>query len=418
MKLGEVFNEAALQWGRPLDGVKVLSFEQYIAAPFTTQMLTRLGAEVVKVEPPGTGEPARLGQPSVVDASGRRAGTSLLRFNLGKRSIEVDVKKPRGRDLIHALVPHFDIVCENLGPRRAEKRGLGYGALSAINPRLIYLSITGFGQGDESPYANWPAMAGVAEAMCGVADYARRPNEPPTAGRYGPLADMGTAVFGALGVVAALRHRDRMGKGQHVDVALLDSMLALCDYLPNFWSLGMRKAPDTVARSPGIITTCRAKDGWFTLHALRRHQFERLANTIGRPEWLSDKRLVTLMDWTNRLDDTINPAIEAWASDKTKLEAARLLSEAGVPSAPCNTVDEIVRDPHFERRRMLVELPRTDGSNEPVLVAGNPIKMSRVAEGPESSFPLLGEHTERVLTDLLKLDAGALAELRQAGVIG
>lgn len=417
MKLGEIRNADAAQWGRPLDGVRVLSFEQYIAMPFVTQMLQRLGAEVIKVEPPGSGEPARAGEPRVTDASGRRVGTSFLRFNLGKRSIAVDIKRPEGIELIHSIVSQFDVVCENLGPGRPDKLGLGYDTLAALNPRLIYLSISGFGQRGDSPYRTWPAMAGVAEAMCGVADYGRRPGQPPAAGRYGPLGDMGTAMFGMVGVLAALRHRDATGLGQHVDVAMLDSMMALCDYIPNFWSLGVRKDPDKETRSPGIIVTCRARDGWFILHALRRHQFERLATVIGRPDWLDDARLASLPEWSARLDDTIVPAIEAWSVTRGKWEAASELSRAGVPSAPCSTAEEVVTDPHLASRDMLIELPRSDGVDMPVLVAGNPVKMSRVTEGPEQGFPLLGEHTWPVLHEMLGIDAARFAALRSAGIV-
>jgi crotonobetainyl-CoA:carnitine CoA-transferase CaiB-like acyl-CoA transferase len=151
---------------------------------------------------------------------------------------------------------------------------------------------------------------------------------------------------------------------------------------------------------------------------LRRHQFERLAHLVSHPEWLDDKRLATPWDWADRSDDLLCPAITQWASSIYKQEASRLLAEGGVPAAPCNSAEDIVRDPHVAVRRMLVEIPRTDGGEQPVMVAGNPIKMSDVAEGPESSFPLLGEHTDLLLRKHLGLSETDLGELRKAGVIG
>lgn len=418
MKLGELANESAALWGKPLDGIRILSFEQYIAMPAVTQMLLRLGAEVVKVEPVGVGEPARMGAPFVLDASGRRTGASMLRFNLGKQSLEIDIKSSRGREILHSLIPQFDVVCENLGPGRAERAGLGYETLSALNERLVYLSITGFGLRGNSPYANWPAMAGVAEAMSGAPEFGAGPNETPIAGRYGPLGDTGTATFGIIGVLAALMHREKTGLGQLVDISMFDSMVALCDYIPNYWSLGFRKTPGEETRYPGIIAACKARDGWFVLHALRRHQFERLAHIVECPQWLQDPRLASLMDWSARLDDTIVPAVTAWAAALSKQEAARILAEAGVPAAPCNSAEEVVNDPHLAKRSMLIEMPRDDGVTAPVIVAGNPVKLSRMVDGGDGAVPLLGQHSDEILIRLLGLGKDEVNALRLEGVIG
>lgn len=413
MKLGETYNAEALPFGRPLDGVRVLALEQYIALPFATHILKRFGADVVKVESMTTGDAGRTGHPFVTDASGRKAGASILRYNLGKRSIAIDFRNPKGRELIHSLVPHFDIACENLGPGRAEKLGYGYKTFDGINPKIIYVSVTGFGNTGESPYMQWPAYAGIAEAMAGV--QTGRPGQQPITSFYGPLGDTATSVFTAIGMLAALRHRDRTGKGQYIDVAMADAMLAMCDFVPNFWSLGLERSPD--GRLPGFIEACRAKDGWFAIYVLRRHQFERLAQIVGRDEWIADNALKTPMQWSARAEDTISPAVAHWASAMSKQEAARLLAEAGIPAAPCNEPADLANDPHYAARRMLIEVPRVDGVEEPYLVAGNPIKMSGMAEGPEEDVPLVGEHTDEVLRETLGLNDAELSKLRENGVI-
>jgi crotonobetainyl-CoA:carnitine CoA-transferase CaiB-like acyl-CoA transferase len=419
MKLGDIFNGAAAANGKPLDGVRVLALEQYIALPFVTQFLCRLGAEIVKIEPPGTGEQARAGLPSAPDSGGRAAGASFWRYNLSKKSVAIDFKRPEGQALVRRLARGFDLFCENLGPGRVKRYGLDYEALSADHPRLIYLGLTGFGAAGTSPYADRPAMAGVPEAMSGAYDFARRAGQPPLVPPFGGIGDTGTGAIATIGVLAAICHRERTGRGQFVDIAMYDAMLTLADLPANYWSLGLRKGtdPQDEMRSPGIIDGFRAKDGWFTTYAIRRYQFERLTEIIGRPDLAADARLQTAYDWAKHTDDLIRPAIEGWAARLTKHEAANALAEGGVPAAPCNAQFDVINDPHVAARRMLVEIPRIDASAEPVLVPGNPIKLSAVAEGPERSVPLLGEHTDQVLADELGLDAAALAALRKAKVI-
>ena len=419
MKLGEVHNAAAAANGRPLDGIRVLALEQYIALPFATNFLARLGAEVVKIEPPGTGEQARAGVPGTPDSSGRPMGASFWRYNMGKQSIAIDYKTPQGQELIRKLVPKFDIVCENLGPGRVARYHLDYATLSVDHPRLIYLGITGFGAPGTSPYADRPAMAGVPEAMSGAYEMSRRAGQPPLVAPFGPIGDTGSGAIATIGLLAAICHRERTGRGQYVDIAMYDAMLTLADTAANFWSLGYRKRTDVDEEltSAGLIGAFRAKDGWFTAYAIRRYQFERITEIIGRPDLAADERLQTAYDWGKRIDDLIRPAIEGWASTLTKHEVVNRLSDGGVPAAPCNSQLDVINDPHVKARRMLVEIPRGDGGAEPVLVPGNPLKMSAVAEGPEKPNPLLGEHTDAVLAAELGLDAKTLARLHESGVI-
>jgi len=419
MKVGETANAGAAAYGKPLDGVRVLAAEQMQALPFATQLLARLGADVVKVEHPREGESGRGALPAMTDPEGRRVGATFLRNNLGKRSVGLDLKDPRGRDLFLRLVPRFDVVCENFKPGTADRLGIGYRACAAVHPPVIYLSISGFGNPvhegmSRSPYDTWPAYAPIAEAMSGIYEYKRVPGEPPLVGPAGALGDIGTSLFGAIGVLAALRHRDRTGEGQYVDVAMFDAMVAMTDLVTNFWSMGVRP------EGPGallIMDGFRASDGWFVVQVGREHQFERLAEVIGRPEWLSDERLATREGWRRHLEDVIRPGIESWAAERTKLEACQTLSAAGVAAGPCFTAPEVIADPHVRARHMLVELERTDGVADPVLIPGNPVKLSKVTEGPERRIPWVGEHTREVLRAELGLGDDELDALRADGVI-
>jgi len=414
MRLGDIANAGAQRYGRPLDGVRILAVEQMQALPYGTQLLARLGADVVKVEQPGTGESGRGSMPAMTQPDGKRAGATFLRNNLDKRSITVNLKDPKGKELILALAPHYDVFAENFKSGAMAKMGLGYEAVSAVAPRTIYLSVSGFGNMVETPYAGWGAYAPIVEAMSGIYDY-KWGDQPPVTAPVGALGDISSAIFGVIGVLTALIHRDRTGEGQYVDVAMFDSVVAMTDLVTNFWSMGMREG----GRGGSLIMDgFRASDGFFVLQVGREHQFERLAKVIGHEEWLSDSRFSTREGWVEHLDDTIRPAIESWAAGMTKLEAATILNSNGLVAGPSFTAPEVIADPHIAARNMLVEVPRTDGIADPVLVPGNPVKLSKVAEGPETAPPMVGEHTDSVLAADLGLTESEIAGLRDEGVIG
>jgi formyl-CoA transferase len=411
VRLGEVVNEAAVRNGKPLDGVRILALEQMQALPFATQLLARLGAEVIKVEHPVDGDLGRGSLPAMDDPHGRRIGATFLRNNLDKRSVGIDLKDPRGRELVLRLAGEVDVVAENFKAGALDRLGLGYAAVSARWPSIVYLSLSGFGA-EPSEYDGWPAFAPTVEAMSGIYEFKREADRPPVVAPAGALGDIGTGLFATIGVLAALRQRDRTGSGQRVDVAMYDSLVALTDLVTNYWSMGLR-----TKETPLIIDGFRASDGWFVVQVGRPYQFERLAELVGRPDWLADERLATPPQWREHLEDLIRPGIEAWAAGRTKLDAARALTDAGVAAGPCNSAPDVIADPHIARRHMLVEHPRVDGVDEPVLVPGMPIKFSGVAEGPDTRVPWLGEHTAEVLAGLLGLTDGELDALVADGVV-
>ena len=418
MRLGDIANAAASGNGKPLDGVRILALEQMQALPYATQLLGRLGAEVVKVEHPKGGDLGRGSQPAMTDPDGRAVGATFLRNNLGKRSVCVDLKTDAGRQLLLDLAPRFDVVAENSKAGAMARLGLGYADIAAVHPAVIYLSVSGFGnaasEGEtRSPYDAWPAFAPIVEAMSGIYEFKRRGDAPPLVAPVGALGDIGSGLYAVIGVLAALRHRDSTGLGQHVDIAMLDAMVAMTDLVTNFWSLGLRGGDV----APLIMDGFRADDGWFIIQVGREPQFAKLAELVGEPGWVDDPRLEQRQGWVDHLDDVIRPAVERWATGRTRIEACEAMSAAGIAAGPCFRDEEVVADPHVAARHMLVEMPRTDGVDEPVLVPGNPVKLTQVAEGPETRIPWLGEHTDEVLTDELGLSADALAKLRTDGVI-
>ena len=418
MRLGEVVHPEAAHWGKPLAGVRILALEQMQALPYATQLLGRLGAEVVKIESPGTGDLGRSASPAMTDPDGRSVGATFLRNNLSKRSVVVDLKQPAGRDLVLRMAPRFDVVAENFRAGAVERLGLGYEDVAAAHPAVIYLSISGFGHAvpagtPESPYAGWPALASIVEAMSGAYEFKRPEGQPPIGSPMGGLGDIVTGLFAVIGTQAALRQRERTGRGQRVDVAMLDALVAVLDVVPNFWSMGMPMGTPW----PGILHGFRAADGWFMLQVLRAHQWPDLARAIGRPEWADDARFATPQGWLDHLESDIRPALESWARTLTKREACAALNAAGLVAGPVANDEEVVADEHLAGRHMLVEHPRTDGVAQPVLIPGLPVKFAEVAEGPETRVPWLGEHTDAVLADELGLGPAELADLREAGVI-
>jgi formyl-CoA transferase len=416
VRVGEVKHPERGGAGKPLGGVRVLAAEQMQALPYATQLLAHLGAEVVKVEPPGRGDTGRASNPFLVDEDGNRVGATYLRNNLSKQSIAIDLKHEAGRRLFERLVPHFDVVAENFRAGSMHALGLGYEALAKLHPRLIYLSLSGFGNLETSPYARWPAFAPIAEAMGGLYEPTKKPGQPPPVVVAGALGDISTALFAVIGTLAALRHRDATGLGQYVDVAMYDAMIAMTDMVPFLHSMG---APPSMAGpgSTALVGAFAATDGHFVVAVFREPMFEKLCHLLGHSEWIGDPRFADRTGWARHTEDVIRPALEGWARDKTKLEASSALCEAGIVSGPSNRAEDIVADPHVALRDMLIEVPRPD-AEDPYLVVGNPVKMTRLAEGPVGPVPRLGQHTDDLLRSLLSLSDEEIAALRSNGAIG
>lgn len=418
MRLGDVANEAAAGTPRPLAGVRVLALEQMQALPYATQLLGRLGADVVKVEHPKGGDLGRGSLPAIDDPQGRRVGATFLRNNLSKKSICVDIKSPEGRDLVLRLAPRFDIVAENFKGGSLARMGLGYDDIRAVHPAAIYLSISGFGNTTATPYDGWPAYAAVAEAMSGLYDWKRQPGQPPTVGPVGALGDIGTALFGVIGVLAALRQRDMTGVGQYVDVAMFDSMVSFADVVTNYWSLGERPEPGAGLKMVLDGFPAGGPDGergWFIIQIGREHEFERLANLIGQPGWPTDERFATRAGWRENMH-VIRAGVAEWAAGMDNVEACQALAAAGIAAGPCLSAAQVIDDPHVAARNMLIEVEPPSGG-EPYVLPGNPVKMSALAEGPETRVPWLGEHTDEVLAGELGLGSDELAALRKSGTI-
>lgn len=437
---------------RPLTGISILAAEQMHALPHATQLMALMGATVVKVEPL-EGEPGRHGRPTIHDRDGRSTGSTFLRNNLAKQSIAIDLKHDEGRALFLALAAGFDVVAENFRPGAADRLGIGYAALAAHHPALVYVSISGFGNANDppSPYRDRAAYAPIVEGMAGLYEYAREEGRPPRPASAGALGDTAPGLHAAIGVLAALRERDRTGRGCHVDVSMYDSMIAVADVVHPA-SLGVDPARAT--QGIGILHAFRARDGWFTVEVVREPHFPAFADAVGHPEWTRDPRLTSRQGWSDHMEDVIRPAVEAWAATLSKAEAAARLAARGVAAGPINGAGDIAADPHLRDRNLIFEVETSDAR---VRIVGNPIAFrrppsdaasrahagqalaaqardDRVPDGgtrpPQAAptaaggsdearaiWPLLGQHTDAILSQRLGLSVERIDALRAAGVI-
>jgi crotonobetainyl-CoA:carnitine CoA-transferase CaiB-like acyl-CoA transferase len=326
----------------------------------------------------------------------------------------VDFKHPDGLALIRRLIAASDVLVENFRPGVLARMGLGEEQLLAAHPRLVYVSVTGFGHHGDPAYVRRPGYDPILQNMSGLTALSGPVDGAPYKSGAS-IADIVAGIYAAYGTLLALYARERTGRGQHVDVAMYDAMIAMADMVPFMWSLGEPPSAATAGRT-GLVAGFAARDGHFVVAVLRDHQFERLAELVGHPEWLRDPRFATREGWAAHREAVVRPALEAWAKVLSKHEAAARLCELGIPAGPSNEAPDLVADPHVRNRDMLIEVARAD-AERPMLVSGNPVKLSEVSEGPVREAPRLGEHTDAVLRAVLGLGDDELSQLAREGAI-
>jgi len=400
---------------RPLTGVRVIGLEQYMSAPYCTMLLADAGAEVIKIERPGRGDPRRSIPPYATDEHGRRVAGSFIGYNRNKKSVVLNLREEAGRRVYRDLVRVSDVVVENLRPGAADKMGVGYEQLKTINPRLIYAAISGFGrlEGHIGPYAYRPAFDIVAEAMGGVMNLVGFADKPPSWTIYG-MADVYSGQVTAYGVMLALFMRERTGEGQFVDSAMLDNMLALNERMVALYSFTGESPERGRLKHLYPRGAFRCKDGYLALNVPDDGQWGRVCDCIGREDLKDDPQTA---DGAARAAhaDFVRPIIEDWLAGKTRAEAVALLGEHGVPSGPVYTAEDVFRDPHIAARHMLVTID--DPVAGPRTYARSPLHLSCAPEIPTQTAPRLGEHTRPILQDVLGYEADDVERLRDQGVV-
>ena len=396
---------------KALDGIRVLDLTQYEAGPSSTQMLAWLGAEVIKIEPPG-GEAGRL---ALSDKKGEDAWFFLL-LNSNKKGVTLNLKAPRGRAMFEAMVKTADVVVENLGPGSMDRLGLGYEALKKLNPRIISASVKGFGSG--GPYSDYKSFEWIAQAMGGAMSMTGSPDGPPTKA-IGGLADTGAGLHTAIGILAAIIQRQATGVGQQVEVAQQESVVNLLRiHLRESYATGKpapRQGNRSAAAAPSNIYRCSpgGPNDYVFIHCATVEMWKALTRIVGRPEMGDDTRYHDRRDRVQIVDE-VDAMIEAWTEKRNKHEVMEIMASAGVPCGAVLDSTEVLSDPHLRMRRFVTDLehPRRG----PYPMPGNPVRLSDSPTEVTRS-PLLGEHNTEVYSRLLGYKPEAIDQLKRDGVI-
>ena len=395
----------------PLTGLRVLDLTRVLAGPTCTQMLGDLGAEVIKIERPEAGDDTRGFAPPFVPNT--KESAYFVGVNRNKKSVTLDIAKPEGQAIIHKLLEHCDILVENFKVGALAKYGLGYEQLAKTHPRLIYCSITGFGQ--TGPYAPRPGYDALIQAMGGVMSLTGEPNGSPQ--KVGvPVADLFAGLYGCIGILAAVNHRNSTGQGQQIDIGMLDTHVAwLANQGMNYLATG-ENPPRLGNQHPNIAPYQEfpTKDGYIILAVGNDPTFERFCKAFGQEALLADPRFATNpIRVQNRqlVTDTLTPVMKS----KTTAEWIDALEALKIGCGPINTLEQVFADPHVQAREMVVDMAH--GSGETVKVIANPVKLSATPPSYRSAPPVLGEHTNAVLTGVLKMSAPEIAALKDKGIL-
>lgn len=401
---------------KPLDGITVLSFEIQVAGPYCTMMLADQGADVIKVERPGSGDSARGGAPMVEGADGQVTSGYFLRFNRNKRSITLDLKDDQGQRLFRELAATSDVVIDNFRPGLLEGLGLGYAALSEDNPGLVMASISGFGSMEEftGPFSARPAYDIVAQAMGGLMNTCGQADGPPTWLGVA-LGDIVSGMNAAQAITLALYERTRTGRGQFIDVSMYDTIIALAERSISAYSL----AGDVLERgrepymAPWGPFEC--EDGWVALIVATERDWARFCDAIERPELVGADGATSGPERARAMTGWLGEVVAAWFAQRSKEQATARLLDAGLAVGPVQSAPEILDCPHVAAREIMIDVP------DPVLgsvrLVGPPVKMSGSTTAVRNPAPRLGEHTDQVLAQRLGRSDEQVAQLRAAGAI-
>ena len=404
-----------------LTGVRVLDLSRVFSGPWAAQMLADFGADVIKVERPGRGDDVRHQGVFAKDADGNetRESSSFLAMNRGKRSVTIDISQPGGQALVRELAAQSDIVIENFKAGDLARYGLDYASLREINPRLVYCSISGFGQ--SGPYSHLPGYDPLFQSMSGLMSITGAADDEPGGGpmRVGfSVGDITAGFYAVSAILAALRHRDMVShEGQYIDLALLDAQVAAISHVAMMYLVSGQQPPRLGTASP---ITCPwqsfdCSDGQIVVAVGNDSQFVQFCKVLGEPQWSGDERFAT-NPLRAKHRTTLVPMIEAVLATRSVGHWHAAFDAAGVPSGPINGFAEVFADPQIRHRGVLTHMAHPTAGNLPQVA--NPVQFSATPVTYQRPPPMLGQHTHEVLRDVLGMDDARIDELGRQKVIG
>jgi CoA:oxalate CoA-transferase len=394
---------------KALEGVRVLDFTQYLSGPHGTSVLSELGAEVIKIEMPGAGEPERKAMPKTP----KREAYQFLSYNRGKKSITLNLKSPKGMEIARKLAAKVDVLVENFAPGVLDRLGLGYEEASKINPRIIYASISGFGQ--TGPRRNDVSYDVVAQAMGGLMSVTGcADGEPLKAGIS--LGDYMGGYNGAIAILAALYYRTISGEGQAIDISMQDGIWAMVfpDRADYFDTHIVPKRFGNRLSSSAPFGAYHAKDGYVVICTITDPQWQKVLQAIGREDLSNEPRFATRENRTKNMDE-VDALMHDWCKERTVEEVFAILKKFQVPCSPLPAFDQVAGDPHLLSREMIVEVEQPVSGK--VKLSGSVYKMSKTPGNRKLKAPEVGEHNQEIYGGLLGIDAEELKKLREEGAI-
>ena len=400
---------------RPLTGIRIIALEQYMAGPYCTMLLADAGAEVIKIERPGSGDPRRS-IPPFAEKDGTRKAGGFMAYNRNKKSFCLNVQSDEGKTIYLDLVKSADVVVENLRPGSTDKLGIGYKDLKVINPKLIYAAISGFGrlEGYKGPDSDRPAFDIVAEAMSGIMHLVGFEDKPPSWTIYG-MADVYTGLCTSYAITQALFQREKTGKGQFVDSAMLDAMISLNERMVMLYTMTGEEPHRGRLKHLYPRGAFKCKNGYLAMNVPDDLVWARLCKSMEREDLIDDVKSNT---GTARAanGDFLGPIIEEWLSKKTRDEAEKILNENGVPVGSVYTAKDIFESEQVKARRSLIDIEDPDvGTYQ---FARGPVMLSESPEIETNPAPDLGQHTHEILSSILGYSDELINELINSNTIG
>ncbi len=401
---------------KPLDGLQVLAFEIQVAGPYCTMMLADQGASVIKVERPEGGDTARGGAPMVKNDKGETQSGYFLRFNRNKRSLTLNLKSERGRQVFAELAEKSDVVVENFRPGLLDEMGIGYKALSERNPRLIYACISGFGslEGYLGPYSKRPAYDIVAQAMGGLMNTCGQTDGPPTWLGVA-LGDIVSGMNAAYAIMLALYQREKTGRGQYIDISMYDTIIGLAERSITAYSLTEQVLERGRERYMAPWGPFECRDGWVGIIVATEGDWAKFCQAIERPDLVGHDGATSGPERAKNMSGWLGDIINGWFRLQTKADAGAKLLAVGLPVGPVQTAKEIFEDPHVEARRLMIDVP--DPILGSVKLVGPVARMSGDPEPLVGPAPLLGEHNAEILAERLGYSTEQVAGLKGDGII-